>query len=113
MLLTAVLDGRGCRIRIPQDPGQAGVGQVKALTRMLSGYSVKAERPSGSKEVRADSFASQVNAGNIYLVRGDWNKQFIEELRAFPLGSHDDVVDAASDAFTEVALGTNKSLLTF
>jgi predicted phage terminase large subunit-like protein len=105
MLLTANADGRQCRVRLPQDPGQAGVDQVQALTRMFSGFAVRAERPSGDKETRADSFASQVNAGNVYLLRADWNKQFIEELRAFPLGKNDDQVDAASDAFTEVTRG--------
>jgi predicted phage terminase large subunit-like protein len=105
MLLTANLDGRTVRVRIPQDPGQAGVDQVAALTRLLSGFRVKAARPSGDKETRADSFASQVNAGNVYLVRGQWNTSFIEELRAFPLGKNDDIVDAASDAFTEITRG--------
>lgn len=104
MRQTAAIDGTGCKIRIAQDPGQAGVDQVQTLTRMLAGYSVRSERVSGSKEVRADGLAAQVNAGNVRMVRGAWNAAFLEELRTFPLGKHDDQVDAASDAFNELTL---------
>lgn len=96
-------DGRATRIRGAQDPGNAGVDAAKAFCRMLSGYSVRTERASGSKESRADPFSAQVNAGNVKLLRGAWNHAFKEELRAFPNGTHDDIVDAASDAFTELS----------
>lgn len=102
LLQTAQADGRATRIRLPQDPGQAGVDQALALTRLLAGFAVRIERVSGSKETRADGFATQVNGHNVKLVRGDWNRPFIEELRSFPLGKNDDQVDGASDACTEL-----------
>ena len=104
MMQTSALDGRSTRIRLSQDPGAAGVDQVQALTRMLAGYSVRSERESGSKEVRADGFASQVNAGNVRMLAGDWNKAFIEEARTFPLGKHDDQIDAISNAFNDLSV---------
>lgn len=103
MRQTAVLDGKDVSIRFPQDPGAAGKTQALAITRLLSGYSVEGKSVSGAKTVRADPFASQVNVGNVKLVVGDWNKAFIEELRQFPLGKFDDQVDAAADAFAELA----------
>ena len=102
MAQTAAIDGRNTRIRLAQDPGQAGVDQAQALTRMLAGYGVRAERVSGAKEARADAVAAQVNAGNFRLVDGRWNTAFIEELRQFPMGKNDDQIDALSDAFTEL-----------
>lgn len=105
---TAQLDGRSVKIRLAQDPGQAGVDQVQRLTRMLAGFSVVAERVTGAKETRAEGIASQINAGNVRMVKGKWNKEFIEELRQFPLGANDDQVDAASDAFVEL---THKKVL--
>jgi predicted phage terminase large subunit-like protein len=36
-------------------------------------------------------------------VRGPWNEAFLAELENFPEGLHDDQVDAASDAFDELA----------
>jgi len=100
---TAALDGNTVRISLPQDPGQAGKGQAIQLTRMLAGYPVQTERVSGDKETRAFNFAAQVNAGNVRIIKADWNRAFIEELRAFPMGSHDDQVDAVADAFNRLA----------
>ncbi|HYE75641.1 MAG TPA: phage terminase large subunit [Blastocatellia bacterium] len=108
MRQTAALDKQkypNCRIRLPQDPGQAGVDQVQSLVRMLAGYSVKSERVTGSKETRADAFAAQVNAGNVKLVKGKWNAPLIEEFRTFPLGKNDDQVDASADSFLELTTG--------
>ncbi|HYG66358.1 MAG TPA: terminase family protein, partial [Anaeromyxobacteraceae bacterium] len=49
---TAERDGPAVRVRLPQDPGQAGKEQAAALTRMLAGFTVKALPVSGSKETR-------------------------------------------------------------
>ena len=108
LMLTAQMDGRYYPIHVDQDPAQAGVYQLRDLIKKLSGYPVHWGRPTGEKSVRAAPFATQVNVGNVRLLRGDWNREFIEELRQFPFGSHDDRVDAASGGFNflngEVAL---------
>ena len=96
--------GRQVRIHGPQDPGAAGKDAAAAFVRMLAGHSVKTEPVSGAKTLRADPFSAQVNAGNVRMVQADWNHVLLEELRAFPLGKFDDMVDAAADAFTELAL---------
>ena len=96
---TASADGAGVQQSLPQDPGQAGKGQVQALTVMLAGRHVHASPETGDKVVRARPFASQVNAGNVLMLRGAWNNAFIEELRLFPNGMHDDQVDGASRAY--------------
>lgn len=99
---TAERDGPDVLVRGPQDPGAAGVESAQAFTRLLAGYQVRTERVTGDKELRADPLAAQVNAGNVSLVRGAWNGPLIEEMRQFPLGSHDDQVDALGDAFAEM-----------
>ncbi len=95
-------DGRGVRISIPQDPGQAGKTQVLALTRMLAGHQVKSSPETGDKVTRAEPLASQVNVGNVLLLRGEWNDALIEEMRLFPNGAFDDQIDALSRAFAEL-----------
>jgi len=102
--LTAQLDGYSCRIRLAQDPGQAGVDQSVRLTRMLMGFPVKSERVTGEKETRASGLAAQINAGNVRIVKAPWNAAFVEELRQFPQGKHDDQVDAAADAFNDLTM---------
>ena len=102
---TAMMDTPSVSIRGPQDPGAAGKTDAQAFVRLLSGFAVRTEPVTGDKQLRADPFASQVNAGNVRIVACPWNRDFIEELRTFPLGKHDDQVDAAADAFKALCFG--------
>ncbi len=99
IMSTAMLDGTRVAVHLPQDPGQAGKAQALYLIRRLPGFHVTAKPVSGSKSVRAGPFASQVNVGNVAMVRRAWNRAFLDELAAFPHGAHDDQVDAAALAF--------------
>lgn len=88
------------RIIIPQDPGSAGKALVGYYLReVLQGFDVSYEKETGSKMQRAQIFAAQVAAGNVFLLRAPWNEAFVDELRAFPNGAHDDWLDAAAGAF--------------
>lgn len=102
---TASADGQAVAVRLPQDPGQAGKSQAETLIKMLAGFSVKAKPVSGDKETRARPAAAQAEGGNVYLVRGEWNEAFMDELCTFPTGAHDDMVDAFADALNDLALG--------
>ncbi|RPD86282.1 terminase [Neisseria weixii] len=99
---TASQDGRQVLQSIPQDPGQAGKSQVLHLTRKLQGYRVVSNPESGDKVTRAEPLASQINVGNVMMLRGDWNKGVIDEMRIFPNGKHDDRIDACSRAYNEL-----------
>ena len=55
--------------------------------------------PKGGKEARVRACAPQIEAGNVYLPKGmPWAAELVEEAAAFPLGKHDDQVDACSQA---------------
>lgn len=99
----AQLDGRGPRIWVEQEPGSGGKESAQATIRNLSGWNVRAERVTGDKATRAEPYAAQCEAGNVKLVRGDWNAAYIDELCMFPNGKHDDQVDASSGAFNKLA----------
>lgn len=102
---TMTADGAWIEQSIPQDPGQAGKHQVGYFAGAFAGYRLHFSTESGSKEVRAGGFASQVNAGNVDLVRGAWNKAYKEELAPFPDGGYfDDQVDASSRAFARLLM---------
>ena len=101
--LTAKRDGPSVTIDLPQDPGQAGKSQAAYLVRKLAGYKVRTGLESGSKELRAEAFSSQVEAGNVYLLRGTWNAEYIDEAAFFPNSDFADQVDASSRAFHRVA----------
>ncbi len=104
---TADADGAG-RVRqsLPQDPGQAGKGQVAGFAKLLAGHSLHFSPETGDKVTRADPLASQINVGNVVLVRGPWNDAFKDECRLFPNGKFDDQVDAASRAFAQLLAAT-------
>jgi len=99
---TASQDGNNTQISIPQDPGQAGKAQALYYTKQLAGYNVHTSPESGDKITRAEPFACQVEAGNVYMLRGEWNTPLLDEMRAFPKGNNDDQVDALSRAFAAV-----------
>jgi predicted phage terminase large subunit-like protein len=102
---TAEADGRRVRIAIARDPGQAGVAQESMYTKLLNGFVVEFSPETGSKEIRARPYAVQVNAGNVEMIEGEWNAAYREELRAFPYGRHDDMVDASSRAHMVLTAG--------
>ena len=64
---------------------------------------VTASPESGDKVTRAEPFASQVNIGNVSMVRAEWNGPFVSEMRNFPFGKFDDQIDATSRAFNEIS----------
>ena len=95
---TAHADGTLVRIRIPQDPGQAGKAQKMALIGALAGYSVTSEPATGDKVTRFSPFSTQAEAGNVDLVAG-LPEEFLRALEAFPDAGHDDDADATAEAF--------------
>lgn len=97
---TASYDGKSVAIGIEQDPGQAGVFEAQHISRLLIGYNVKLFKPSSDKITRASPVSAQAEARNIKIVQGAWNEDIIKELENFPEGSHDDIVDALSGAFS-------------
>ncbi|MGO4738632.1 phage terminase large subunit [Bosea sp. 2KB_26] len=96
---TAKTDGKEVVISLPQDPGQAGKVQSRDMIAMLAGYRAHAEPETGDKVTRAEPFSVQCEAGNVYLVAGAWNDDYLDELCLFPGGSFKDQVDASSGAF--------------
>lgn len=108
---TAQGDGRALKQSIPQDPGQAGKTQVAGFAALLTGHTLHFSTESGDKVIRARPLASQVNAGNVVMLRAAWNREFREELRGFPNGLHDDQVDAASRGFAALLEPESKSMV--
>jgi predicted phage terminase large subunit-like protein len=100
---TAEIDGRDVAIRMEQEPGSSGVKVIDDYTRrVLMGYDFRGIPSTGNKEVRANPLASQAEAGNVKLVKGPWIGAFLDEVELFPLGGHDDQVDAASGALLDL-----------
>lgn len=90
------------RVRLPQDPGQAGKEQAQSYIKFLAGFDVTAVAESGSKEARAEPMAAQWQAGNFDILHADWNDEYLKQLENFPDGRFKDMVDASANAFAEI-----------
>lgn len=102
---TAMIDNAkygNVKIRLPQDPGQAGKDQAQSFIKLLAGFSVKTIQETGSKETRAEPVAAQWQAGNFDVVVGKWNEEYFSQLESFPSSKFKDMVDATSTAFAEL-----------
>nr|WP_275348087.1 phage terminase large subunit [Xenorhabdus bovienii] len=61
--------------------------------------------PDGSKVARAHAVTAEWEAGNIFLpdkTIKPWVTQFVDEITTFPVGAHDDVVDAMTQALRDL-----------
>lgn len=63
-----------------------------------------------SKLMRAQPWINLVEAGNVYAVRGSWNKEMIAEMLTFPDGDHDDQIDGITVGY-ETLFHKHKLLL--
>ena len=90
------------KIRLSQDPGQAGKEQAQSYIKMLAGFTVTTVKESGDKQSRAEPFAAQWQAGNVYVVAGPWTEALLGQYESFPESKFKDLVDSGSNAFNEL-----------
>jgi predicted phage terminase large subunit-like protein len=107
---TADADGKEVEVSLPQDPGQAGKAQAATLIKLLAGYRVRATPESGDKITRFGGFSAQAEAGNVLVLRGNWNEIWFTELESFPEATHDDDADSTSRAFNALLNGSSQAL---
>lgn len=101
---TAERDGPEVRIRMEQEPGSSGVDVIDMYARrILIGYDFRPEKVTGSKEIRAGPMIAAIERGDLWLAQDSWTRTLVDEFLQFPLGLHDDQVDACSGAFRELS----------
>ena len=97
------------RIRMNQDPGQAGKDQAEQYIKLLSGFSVNIERESGSKEVRAEPLSAQWIIGNVEVLNRAWTTGYLAQLDGFPDRKFKDMADASGTGFLELEKNNTSS----
>lgn len=95
-------DGRGVLVRWEEEGGSSGKRSSSTLAGKLAGYDCAGIRPTGDKLERLRPLAAQARAGNVLLLRGDWNDHFLSAMHNAPDGLWD-VRDAASGAYYELS----------
>lgn len=94
------------KIFFEQEPGSSGKDVAKYITKLLSGFPVKAIKSTGDKKLRADPYSAQLEAGNVYTLKREWLEDFIDEHCIFPNGKNDDQIDSAGGAFNQLTRGS-------
>jgi len=105
---TAVNDSYGVVVGLEQEPGSGGKESAMNTVQRLLGFRVSIDRPQGDKEARADPFSTQVNGGNVWLVPGEWNEDYVKEMKFFPYSTTKDQIDASSGAFNMISGGRKR-----
>jgi phage terminase large subunit-like protein len=115
ILNSASQEGWDTTVGMFQDPGAAGKNEAEDMIRKLAGYNVQLLPTAPDKKVTpnfdfdidspnakvtyAKAWSRQAEAGNIKLVRGEWNEAFLREAEAFDGTGRCDQIDATSGAF--------------
>jgi len=83
----------------PKANGESVVQMLKAISTL----NVKRTPvPVDSKETRFRVVSPRIECGNVYLVGGSWNDDFLDEVCAFPFAPHDEFVDILGYAINDL-----------
>jgi predicted phage terminase large subunit-like protein len=109
IIKTAAEDGDDCLVTMPVDMAAGGKIAASFLRKTFAeaGLHVKGIPTTGhgSKLKRFLPFCTLCESGAVRMLKGEWNEWYKDELSVFTggrTGTHDDAVDATSDAANEV-----------
>jgi predicted phage terminase large subunit-like protein len=107
---TAETDGKRVLIREGSGSGKA---TIAARTKLLAGYDYAAMPETvatGDKVARSNPFRAQCQAGNVYVVREEWNSAYLAVMCNFTgVGEEDDDdVDATSNAYNGLVVAPER-----
>lgn len=75
------------------EPKANGISVIDQLRESTNLNITATPSPKDSKETRLNTYSPYVEGGRIFLVDGDWNDMFINEVCGFPAQPHDEFVD--------------------
>lgn len=75
------------------EPKANGKSIVQQLTASTDLNVTETPTPKDSKAVRLHAVSPKVECGRVYVVEGDWNEEFLDEICGFPTKVHDEYVD--------------------
>lgn len=111
---TAYLDTPNVPILIETGTvGGASEFLFKEYQQKLPGYMVQQSKPIGSKVDRATPFKDAILDGKIIIDLPDHQREtLLRQLTSFPMGRHEDLIDALSYAYSYLAVNTANTVTT-
>lgn len=86
-------NGYSQRSVIEVEPKASGKSLVQTLKRETSLNIKEGKPPANDKVARVNDTSPTMEAGRVKLVRGVWNKEFLDQISTFPNAEHDEYVD--------------------
>jgi predicted phage terminase large subunit-like protein len=99
IIQTAKTDGKSVVIGI--EDTSSGMIVIQDLKRdpEMHGYIIKALPVKADLVIRSSPWADLAAGRKVYLVRGEWNYDFLDEVIVFPGGAHDDQIAGVTGAY--------------
>lgn len=94
--------GSSFMVRWEQEPGSASKRESARLAALLQGIDARAVTVQRDKISRARAMSSQAEMGNVSIVAGKWNADWLAHMHGQPELPHDDIMDASTGAFNEL-----------
>lgn len=96
------LNGGNDESRLCIEP-KANGKSVAQMLKEISTLNVKyTATPTDSKEVRLRAVSPRIECGRVYMVEGEWNEDFLDEVCGFPAQPHDEYVDILGYAINDL-----------
>lgn len=93
----------GNRSRVYIEPKASGHSLAQMLKEVteLSAVLIKGKLVSDGKDARLSVASPKVEAGQVYIVKGGWNENYVGQICSFPIATHDEYVDLIGYAADE------------
>ena len=98
------------------EPGTTGGASgllYQEYKKALPGYNTRQSEPKGSKADRATPLANAVYDGHVHIMINDNEKRelLLSQMKAFPNGKHDDIIDALAYAYNYLSQSTGAGFI--
>jgi predicted phage terminase large subunit-like protein len=93
--------------KLSVEPKSSGKSIVQVLRAESNLNVVELAPPEKDKITRAHSITATLEGLRVKLVKGNYTEKFLDQLKAFPNGKHDDMVDVLVYAVSELLLNDN------
>lgn len=92
------------------EPKANGESVIQMLKEISTLNVKETETPKDSKEVRLRAVSPRIECGRVFLVDGDWNEEFLDEVCGFPTQLHDEFVDILGYAINDLYMDKDNEI---
>lgn len=92
------------------EPKANGESVIQMLKEISTLNVKETETPKDSKEVRLRAVSPRIECGRVFLVDGDWNEEFLDEVCGFPTQLHDEFVDILGYAINDLYMDEDNEI---